>query len=240
MRAPFCRSRKPGGLAACRFIYERCAAVDVGKDVIAVAVRQPGDGPGGRVRRSGARSRRSTGCWEAARWLSSQGVTHVAMEATGIYSHARLPCADGARGVHEGAGVQRRAREERPGPQDGPGGRASGWRTCWSAGCWRGSFIPPGGRQGGPGRDPVPGEGRAAADSARCSGSGTCSRTPASSSTRWPPVRHHQVGTGDDRGADRRGTPRCGAGGPGQGHGCGRRSRTCRWRWRAGSGTTTP
>ena len=30
-------------------IYERCAAVDVGKDVIAVAVRKPGDGPGGRV-----------------------------------------------------------------------------------------------------------------------------------------------------------------------------------------------
>ena len=29
-------------------LYERCAAVDVGKDVIAVAVRVPGDGPGGR------------------------------------------------------------------------------------------------------------------------------------------------------------------------------------------------
>jgi hypothetical protein len=30
-------------------IYERCAAVDVGKDVIAVAVRRPGKGPDGRV-----------------------------------------------------------------------------------------------------------------------------------------------------------------------------------------------
>ena len=30
-------------------IYERCAGIDVGKDVIAVAVRKPGDGPGGRV-----------------------------------------------------------------------------------------------------------------------------------------------------------------------------------------------
>ncbi len=29
-------------------LYERCAAVDVGKDVIAVAVRLPGDGPDGR------------------------------------------------------------------------------------------------------------------------------------------------------------------------------------------------
>jgi transposase len=30
-------------------IYERCAAAAVGKDVIAVAVRLPGDGPEGRV-----------------------------------------------------------------------------------------------------------------------------------------------------------------------------------------------
>ena len=30
-------------------IYERCAAVGVGEDVIAVAVRKPGGGPGGRV-----------------------------------------------------------------------------------------------------------------------------------------------------------------------------------------------
>ena len=29
-------------------LYQRCAAVDVGKDVIAVAVRVPGDGPDGR------------------------------------------------------------------------------------------------------------------------------------------------------------------------------------------------
>jgi hypothetical protein len=29
-------------------LYQRCAAVDVGKDVIAVAVRLPGDGQDGR------------------------------------------------------------------------------------------------------------------------------------------------------------------------------------------------
>jgi transposase len=67
-------------------IYERCAAVDVGKDVIAIAVRLPGGGPDGRdtVKRTfktfyGVLA-------EAARWLVSLGVTHVAMEATGIYS----------------------------------------------------------------------------------------------------------------------------------------------------------
>ena len=67
-------------------LYERCAAVDVGKEVIAVAVRLPGDGPDGRqtVKRTF-----KTFCGvlaEAARWLVSLGVTHVAMEATGIYS----------------------------------------------------------------------------------------------------------------------------------------------------------
>jgi transposase len=69
-----------------RVLYERCAAVDVGKDVIAVAVRLPGDGPDGRVtvRRE---FRTFYGVLrEAARWLVSLGVTHVAMEATGVYS----------------------------------------------------------------------------------------------------------------------------------------------------------
>jgi transposase len=67
-------------------LYQRCAAVDVGKDVIAVAVRLPGDGPDGRrtVKRTfkafyGVLA-------ETARWMGSLGVTHVAMEATGIYS----------------------------------------------------------------------------------------------------------------------------------------------------------
>jgi len=67
-------------------IYERCAAVDVGKDVIAVAVRRPGDGPGGRVTVKRTYKTFYGVLREAARWLVSEGVTHVAMEATGIYS----------------------------------------------------------------------------------------------------------------------------------------------------------
>jgi transposase len=69
-----------------QILYERCAAVDVGKDVIAVAVRLPGDGPGGRatVKRTFKTFYGVLGA--AARWLTSLGVTHVAMEATGIYS----------------------------------------------------------------------------------------------------------------------------------------------------------
>jgi transposase len=67
-------------------LYERCAAVDVGKDVIAVAVRLPGDGLEGRrtVKRT---FKAFYGVLkQAARWLSEQQVTHVAMEATGVYS----------------------------------------------------------------------------------------------------------------------------------------------------------
>jgi transposase len=69
-----------------QILYERCAAVDVGKDVIAVAARLPGDGPDGRqtVKRTFKTFYGVLG--EAARWLVSQGVSHVAMEATGIYS----------------------------------------------------------------------------------------------------------------------------------------------------------
>jgi transposase len=67
-------------------IYERCAAVDVGKDVIAVAVRRPGRGPDGRVTVKRQYKTFYRVLREAARWLMSEGVTHVAMEATGIYS----------------------------------------------------------------------------------------------------------------------------------------------------------
>jgi len=67
-------------------VYERCAAIDVGKDEIAVAVRMPGDGPDGRVTVKRAFRTFYGVMGEAARWLVSLGVTHVAMEATGIYS----------------------------------------------------------------------------------------------------------------------------------------------------------
>jgi transposase len=68
-----------------RVLYERCAAVDVGKDVIAVAVRLPGDGPDGRVTIKRMFKTFYGVLAEAARWLTSLGVTHVAIEATGVY-----------------------------------------------------------------------------------------------------------------------------------------------------------
>src|SRR5919197_2091221 len=67
-------------------LYQRCAAVDVGKDVIAVAVRVPGDGPDGRQTVTRTFKTFYGVLRQAARWLTEQRVTHVAMEATGIYS----------------------------------------------------------------------------------------------------------------------------------------------------------
>jgi transposase len=66
-------------------LYERCAAVDVGRDVIAVAVRLPGDGPDGRqtVKRT---FKTFYGAGRGGPVASVGRVTHVAMEATGIYS----------------------------------------------------------------------------------------------------------------------------------------------------------
>jgi transposase len=69
-----------------RVLYSRCAAIDVHKDQVTVAARTPGEGPRGRqtqVRKFRAFYGVLT---DMARWLVSLQVTHVAMEATGIYT----------------------------------------------------------------------------------------------------------------------------------------------------------
>ncbi len=65
--------------------YERVAAIDVGKKIIAVAVRTPGEQAGKRrqqVRKFDTFYQTLT---TMVAWLVSVGVTHVTMEATGIY-----------------------------------------------------------------------------------------------------------------------------------------------------------
>jgi transposase len=125
-----------------QIVYERCAAVDVGKDVIAVAVRLPGDGPDGRA----TVKRMFTAFYgvlrEAARWLSSLEVTHVAMEATGIYSmpvyHALIEHGGFAQVLVCNAGHVKNV----------PGRKTDLADAEWLAhllecGLLRGSFIPP-------------------------------------------------------------------------------------------------
>ena len=69
-----------------QILYQRCAGIDVHKDQITVAARLPGTGPGGRDTQV-RKFRAFYGVLrEMTRWLASLGVTHVAMEATGIYT----------------------------------------------------------------------------------------------------------------------------------------------------------
>jgi transposase len=69
-----------------RVMYERCAAIDIGKDVIAVAVRLPGDDHDGRMTVKKTFKTFFKVLVHAAQWLTEMGVSHVAMEATGVYS----------------------------------------------------------------------------------------------------------------------------------------------------------
>ena len=66
-------------------VYERVAAIDVGKKEVAVTVRVPGQIPGARAQQT----RKFRTFYQVLRqmvgWLVEQGVTHVAMEATGVY-----------------------------------------------------------------------------------------------------------------------------------------------------------
>ena len=66
-------------------VYPRVAAIDVGKKEIAVTVRVPGQRPGTRT----SQTRKFRTFYQVLRqmvgWLVEQEVTHVAMEATGVY-----------------------------------------------------------------------------------------------------------------------------------------------------------
>jgi transposase len=66
-------------------IYPRVAAIDVGKKVIAVAVRTPGEHPGARRQQLRKYKTFYRVLGEMVAWLTGEGVTHVAMEATGVY-----------------------------------------------------------------------------------------------------------------------------------------------------------
>jgi transposase len=80
-------------------LIECCAGIDIGKDEVVVCVRTPG--PGGRGRRKRTRTFSAfTGSLEAmADWLSAEGVTEVAMEATGSYWKPVVR--------HEASGIER-------------------------------------------------------------------------------------------------------------------------------------
>jgi hypothetical protein len=66
-------------------VYPRVAAIDVGKKIVAVAVRTPGKGPGQRHQQVRKFKTFYPVLQQMVGWLVDQGVTQVVMEATGQY-----------------------------------------------------------------------------------------------------------------------------------------------------------
>lgn len=65
-------------------IIERCAGLDVHKQIVVASVRLPGEN-GKRMVVTETFSTMTQGLLALSDWLSSHGVTHVAMESTGVY-----------------------------------------------------------------------------------------------------------------------------------------------------------
>jgi transposase len=66
-------------------LIEHCAGLDVHKDSVAACVRLPGSGRRRREERASRFQTTTAGLLALRDWLAALGVTHVAMEATGVY-----------------------------------------------------------------------------------------------------------------------------------------------------------
>jgi len=116
-------------------MYERVAAIDVGKREIAVTVRVPGDGPGApRVEVTRMYKTFYPVLRVMVAWLVEHRVTQVTMESTGVYwrpvFHALCEVDPGFEILLVNAGHVKNV----------PAARAtsrtvSGWPSCWRSGC---------------------------------------------------------------------------------------------------------
>jgi transposase len=125
-----------------QILYQRAAAIDVHKKEVRVAVRTPGARRGTRRMEIRLYATYYGVLAEMTAWLSEQAVTHVAMEASGIYTmpvfHALLEY-----GTFEQVLVRNAAHVKNV-----PGRKTDASDAAWLAellevGLLRGSFIPP-------------------------------------------------------------------------------------------------
>jgi transposase len=123
-------------------MYERVAAIDVGKKIIAVAVRTPGEKAGKRCQQVRKFNTYYLTLTAMVAWLVSEGVTHVTMEATGVYGkpifHALCEAEHPLEVLLVNAGHVKNV----------PGRKSDALDAVWLAeltecGLLRGSFIPP-------------------------------------------------------------------------------------------------
>jgi transposase len=66
-------------------LIECCAGIDIGKDEVVACVRTPGPGGRGRQKRTRTFSSFTASLEAMADWFTTEGVTEIAMEATGSY-----------------------------------------------------------------------------------------------------------------------------------------------------------
>lgn len=123
-------------------VYERVAGIDVGKKVIAVAVRAPGERPGERHQQVRKFNTYYRTLGEMVAWLVAEGVTHVTMEATGIFWRPVFHALCEAERPLEVLLVNARH------VKNVPGRKSDALDAVWLAeltecGLLRGSFIPP-------------------------------------------------------------------------------------------------
>ena len=121
-------------------IVERCAGLDVHKDTVMVCVRRPGSG----VRR--VQEVREFRTWtsslrELRAWLATEGVSQVAMEATGVYWRPVWAALEDLEGVEVLLVNAQHVKNL-------PGRKTDVADACWLAqllecGLLRGSFVPP-------------------------------------------------------------------------------------------------
>jgi transposase len=121
-------------------IIERCAALDVHKETVMACVRRPGPGRG---RDQEVREFRTfTSTLRLLReWLAAEGVTQVAMEATGVYWRPVWHVLDDLEGVELLLVNANHVKNL-------PGRKTDVADACWLAqllecGLLRGSFVPP-------------------------------------------------------------------------------------------------
>ena len=211
-----------------KVMYERVAGIDVHKDMIKVAIRSPGDKPWTRKTEILEYRTFYGVLQEMARELRRRGVTHVVMEASGVYTEP-VYYALAEQDFTEVAVIN-------PAHAKALKGHKTDAKDCarlaelFECGLLRGSYIPSAEQKEV--RDLTRYRTRRSRPAPRRS-SGWARRwnQPASSSARWParlPARRHR----DDRGADRRGTPRraCWRTWPSAGCGPPGSWPTCRWR----------
>ena len=221
-----------------KVMHERVAGIDVHKKMIKVAIRSPGDKPWTRKTEI-LTFRTFYGVLRAmARELRRRGVTHVVMEASGIYTepvYYALCEEDFAEVLVVNPAHVKALKGHKTDAKD-----CARLAELLECGLLQGSYIPP--RELKEVRDLT--RYRVKTVQARTSEIQRLDKTLESAGIKLGSVASDITGkgpTGDDRGADRRGAARRGDGGPGdRPHAAPPGSwRTCRWRWKAGSPATT-